>query len=207
MRWPRRSAKPEPADIEIEPEWSVPTTHASPGLQTLMSRVEDRENLRVLDLGPSLGSNIEFFGRCSTHVRIVDLLGDPGPPPEASDTRLDFPGSWGEYDLILAWDAFNYLQPDAIRALVSSLERLCRPGAALYSIIVTSEQMSALPMVYRIAEDAALEYRALTPVRLPSAGLNAAAMERFLAGFVIERSVVLRHGVLEIVAVRRDPEI
>jgi hypothetical protein len=207
MRWPRRSARTEPADIEIEPEWGVPIVHASPGFETVMSRVEGRADLRVLDLGSSQGANIEFLGRRAAHIRIVDLLGDSGPAPDASDGRLSFPESWGGYDLILAWDVFNYLEPDAVRTLVGSLERSCSPGSAIFLIIVTSEQMSARPLVYNIEDDATLKYRAVTPDRLPGAGLNAAAMERFLSGFVVERSVVLRHGVLEIVAVKPGPDI
>jgi len=207
MRWPLRSNKPGPADIEIEQVWSPPEIYSSPGLRTLMSRAEGHTGLRVLDLGSSVGSNIEFVTRLADHVRIADLMGagdsTEGPP----DDRLTFPESWGSYDLVLAWDVFNYLDADAIRRVVAGLEKLCEPGAGLFAIISTSELMSARPIVYRIIDHERLEYRPLTPERRPGARLTAAAMHRFLGRFEIERSFVLRHGVLELVAVKLEPGI
>jgi hypothetical protein len=205
MRWPLRSNKPGPADIEIEQASSLPATHASPGLQTLMSRAEGQTGLRVLDLGSSVGSNVEYLARLADHVRIVDLMGAGGSIEGPTDDRLTLPESWGAYDLVLAWDVFNYLDADAIRRVVAGLEKLCEPGAGLFAIISTSEQMSARPMVYRIIDNERLEYRALTPDRCPGAGLTAAAMDRFLGGFKVERSFVMRHGVLELVAVKPEP--
>jgi hypothetical protein len=205
MRWPLRSNKPGPADIETEKAWSLPAIRSSPGLQTLLSRAEGHTGLRVLDLGPSVGSNVEFLARFADHIRIADLMGAgdsmEGPP----DDRLMFPESWGFYNLILAWDVFNYLDADAIRRVVAGLEKLCEPRAGLFAIISTSEQMSARSMVYRIIDDERLEYQSVTPDRCPGAGLTAAAMDRYLGEFEVERSFVLRHGVLELVAVKPEP--
>jgi len=203
MRWRRRTDESPPPDSEIEPAWSLPVVHASPGLQTLISRVGDRTGLRVLDLGPALAANFRFFQGFSDHVRFVDLPGIGATAAGAEGTSCSFPGDWGAFDLVLAWDAFNYLDRRASGELVASLERLCRAGAGLFSMVFSSEDMSARPMEYRIVDEHQIAYRALTPDRRSSAGLTAAAMERLLGEFEVERSIVLRHGVLELVAVKR----
>ena len=57
------------------------TVHASPGLQSLYQRFQDRTGLDILELGPARGRNIEFWSRFSGSIFVADLRASLPLPP------------------------------------------------------------------------------------------------------------------------------
>ena len=75
------AADPEAAagiDKEGTNEDEGPTVHDSPALTEILGSLDPERPVRVLDLGPALPTNLEFYSRISTGVRIVPLLRDDG---------------------------------------------------------------------------------------------------------------------------------
>jgi hypothetical protein len=105
-------------------------------------------------------------------------------------------------DLVLAWDVLDHLEQPAAQALVRRLARLCRPGARMLAMVAISREQALAPIRFGIAGTDRLEYR---PGPLPpshGAVLSPAAVELLLTGFETVHSVVLRHGLREVVVVR-----
>jgi hypothetical protein len=111
-----------------------------------LSAVGQQDRPALLDLGPVVGSNVEFFGeRLACKLYIEDLYLDiesaasrgVRPGLEAALlSRLDL--GEASVDGILCWDIFDFLDRAAGLALASHLATLLRPGGALYGFFGTT---------------------------------------------------------------------
>ncbi len=90
----------------------------------------------LLDLGPVIGSNVEFFGeRLGCKLFIEDLFaefdrhsraGTLDDLAKAFDTR--FRHADGSVDGILCWDVFDFLPKAAAQSLARQIIRMLRPA-------------------------------------------------------------------------------
>ena len=216
MRWPSRPPGSQRA-TEGEAEKRAPEAvqlrgevHPSPGLAALLAGLRPGRGRWLLDLGPAVGRNLEVYSRIASGVRFTDLLADavdaegsavrsPALLPSSLERLL--PLDRPLFDVVLAWDLLNYLDPRETSAVVERLIRVCRPGAALHAMVYTGDQMPGRPLRCVLEAADAVRVEPLSEDRLPAPDLPPAEVERRLQGFRVERSFVLRHGVREYVAV------
>lgn len=100
----------------------------------------------LLDLGPVVGSNVTFFGeRLSCKLYIQDLYAEveralrAGTFEGVSDEfrrRLNLGGD--QFDGILCWDLFDFLDASTGKALAGHLAGLLRPGGVAYGFFGTT---------------------------------------------------------------------
>jgi hypothetical protein len=184
--------------------------HDSPGLAELFAGLDPDRDHRVLDLGPAVACNLEHYRRVASRVRFVDLLRvDPredlrGLEGDELERRLAelLPGDGDGPDLILTWDVLNYFDDRRAGPVARRVAALAAPGARLHTMIITAPTMSAEPNRYLIVAPGRLAYRTGSARLVPAPGLPPARVERWLEPLAVTRSVVLRHGVRELVAVR-----
>jgi hypothetical protein len=121
-------------------------TAASTVFPKFLSAVGRLERPVLLDLGPVVGPNVEFFGgRLSCKLHIGDLFREievaarsvsRSGLPTALVKRLDQgPES---VDGILCWDVFDYLDKATGLVLARHLESLLRRGGALHGFFGTT---------------------------------------------------------------------
>ena len=197
---------------EAEEEQRFVENHRSPGLKAALASIPADGTCRILDLGPSVAGNLEFVSSLASRVQIVDLLGGdtltgktayPGHRERVGVLSALADEHADSFPLVLVWDTFSYLPIEQAQAVVGELARLCRPDGRLLAIIVEADTMPASPNIYRIIDEESLAYELRTTDIRGGPQLPPAAVERLLAGFSIEHSYVLRHGVREYLAVRR----
>lgn len=119
---------------------------ASTVFPKFLSAVARLERPVLLDLGPVVGSNVEFFGgRVSCKLHIEDLYRDieaaarTGARAGLEAALLKRLGQGPEsVDGILCWDVFDFLERPIGLALASRLETLLRRGGALYGFFGTT---------------------------------------------------------------------
>jgi hypothetical protein len=194
---------------EVEPS-PAPAEHHAVAFAAALERLGGARGSRVLDLGPVVGANLEVFSRFARSVVIADLAaacglaesvrhGEPDRPARAVDAVLA--STYGQVDLVLAWDLLNYLSLDAVALLCGRLAERSAPGAALHALIATGTVMPARPGRWLIRAPDRLLLEASTIAERPAPGWLPAVVEKTLAGFRVERSVVLPTA-REILAVR-----
>jgi hypothetical protein len=165
----------------------------------------------VLDLGAACAANVAFFSRPRCRLYFADLIGEinsargatvPGSP---EDTLFEayLPPGHQSFDLVLAWDVFNYVDRDQALDLASRLARLCRAGARLFAIVGTGDTTPGRFRNYGIVDDGRVSCRMTGERAHTGRGFAPAAFERMLEGFRVEHSFVLTDGMREYVAVRR----
>ena len=125
--------------------------------------------------------------------------------PAAAFRRI-LPVDRDPFDVVLAWDVFNYLERDQLRCLASDLAWLSRPGALMLAFISTAREMPARAGGFQVADEATLLWRPREAPMRRSPMYPPADVERLVAGYTVVHSVLMRHGVREYVFERRpDP--
>jgi hypothetical protein len=183
------------------------TEFPAPGLKLALEHLP-RPGGSVLDLGPALGANIDFFGRVGARVRIADFehsIDDEG-------ARESIPAIWerklvhllpfddGErFDLVLAWDLPNYLGRERWPAVARRIAERLSPTGAFHLLARVGAQMPARPCIYRIVEPGLLSEQAIATSVVTAPRLPHAEVEKMNPGLVAPRSHLSKHGVQEYV--------
>jgi len=197
-----KTAVPEP---ERTPEELPPRAeiHRSPGFEAALADLIRADGIHVLDLGPAVPENIEFYSGFATRVQIIDAFRDVSDPVPAIRILNDLVGRYrGSFHLVLLWDSLNYLAPAQATEVVAAIVPLCRPEARCMAMVATSDTMPASPRRYRVVDANHLSYDGSTSEMLGAPQMTPAVVERVLGGFSIEHAFVLRNGIREYVATR-----
>ncbi len=184
----------------------IPDQHQSLALGLLVRRLGDGRRRRVLDLGPAIGGNVAFFAGLSCQVHIADLhqsLFPPGgprvrPEPRAFEELLarDLPPP-EHFELILAWDLLNYLEPTHIVLLARRLEAFSRPGTTLLAMVSTRKEIPDRPTRFEVHDPQHLRYGTDSSLLRPCPQYKEPELSRSMTAFEVESTFLLRNGVQE----------
>jgi len=191
-----------PEDLQLPP-----AAYQSLGLNALLRPLQSDRKYRILDLGPALGANVEFWSQFHCRLTLDDFYSNyrekMDSEPEASRERwiadlLSFDNQT-VFDVILVWDLFNYMDPDELRVLVRQLGRWCRKGTVLFALISSLPNISAKPALFRILDREHMSYQVRTRETRSCARHQPRDLARLLAGFEVSCSFLLRSGTQEYV--------
>lgn len=222
MAWLRRSNGGAPAAPAVDAAVEAPVTgppseieHSARGFEQALERLP-RPRGRVLDLGPALASNIAFFNRLGSRLRVADLEGSLReiglwPPTSAEPARWDremrsllAAGADERYDLVLAWDLPNYFGRDRWPAIATVLVERLAPRGILYLLARTGHDMPARPSLFRWKEADRLheEPRGTASVAPPK--LTHGEIERLHRGLAAAHSFLGKLGLQEFLLEHTD---
>ena len=114
----------------------------SSGWTQLVKTLRDQDGLRVLDIGSTSSSNINFLTGLGHSVYMANLLEDAADPqwntgeegaPFPADAFLRSSLDFGErlFDVVLFWDTGDYFPPELRQAVVTRLHEVMVPGGQL----------------------------------------------------------------------------
>ena len=167
LKWGAR--RPEPGDsggVALAPpvqERVMP----SRALVKFLSVLARQPSPLLIDLGPVIGANVEFFGdRLGCRMSIEDLLADVDRhtlagtlDALASGLSTRFRQADGSADGILCWDCFDFLDRASVQALAKQVVRLLRPGGVVMALFCTSSVERSGYTKYEIVDEKHLRYR------------------------------------------------
>jgi hypothetical protein len=195
---PGSDANPSTARVE-EP---VMTSKAFPKLLSVLSQ---QPAPVLLDFGPVIGGNVEFFGdRLGCKLFIEDIFSDLDRHTRAGtlddlaagfDTR--FRHEDGTVDGVLCWDCFDFLNKASVQALARQIVRLVRPGGVVMGLFCTSSVERSGYTKYEIVDERNLRYR-----QHPGAGGSRRALQnrdiiRMFEGLNVSDSFLLKNNTRE----------
>ncbi len=209
-----RSSEPEAAEgSEAGTAESTPRSeaHQSLALDLLVQHLGSVDRPALLDLGRACGDNVTFFSRFSASIQIADfyrsLLAegplarqDPRRFAAACARLLPYPGD-ARFDLVLAWDLFNYLSLAEIAALGRHLTRFCRPGTLIFCLLSIQREIAHHPQAFQVLDPQTLLYRGSSVGLMPCPRYREPDLARALAGFQVAKVFLLRNGMQEYVLV------
>jgi hypothetical protein len=166
---PRRSS--ETTSVAAEAGSLVPAdvpTSPTKALRKFLATLSACDAPVLLDLGPVIGSNLNFFGETlGCKVFIEDVFADLDRHLRAN--TLDklpaflegrFPHSDASFDGILAWDLIDYLDLPAAQVLARQLTRLLRVDGAVLGFFNANQPRGELNYTkYIVVDEATLRHR------------------------------------------------
>jgi hypothetical protein len=181
-----------------------------------MQELDGRTGYSILDLGAARGVNIGYWSQFGCRIWIEDLFRSIPPLPSVAeedesavvegifDEILDY-GADTRFDVILAWDLFNYVGPQLLEALVSRLTYYCHSGTYLFALISNLQQIPAEPIVFKIVDTERMVYETTTLDTRACPRYQPRDIARLMARFRVAGSFLLRHGMQEYVFVCEKP--
>jgi hypothetical protein len=187
-----------------------PADHGSPAMARVAEHLARGGRHQVLDFGRALQHNLDFLSRFPTRIffePLEDTLAelraiaaqaesDSAPPPPPFGGLFAYPAEV-RFDLILAWDLFDYLEPEHIAALRERLSPHLASDCLLFCLVSNQAEIPAAPQRYRILSEDRLAYEPQGPARIPGRQHSALALKTRLPDFSLERSFLLRNGMQE----------
>ena len=180
--------------------------HNSMGFAIVCEHLRKQEPPVVLDLGSLVSANIEFLSQFRCKLFIEDLAEGLNELNRlSSEDRLtdihNHLQTYGntQFDLILVWDLFNYLERRAMAALVEYLIQYSHRDTLMFSLICTRKQMREQPSRFEIVSEQQLRYEIDADAKRPCPYHNGTRILRDLPQFAAERTYLLRNGMQEYV--------
>ena len=182
------------------------------GLGALLQQLEEGRLYSILDLGPARPGNLDFWAPTARRICFEDYYctwaakGFVKPEEGGSyfpllAKLLSFRED-ARFDIVLAWDIFNYLDHDHVCALVEYIGRSCPPGAILLALVSSAVMIPARPTVFQIRDREHLSYENSSPIMKPSPRYQPRDVARMIPGFPVMNSFLLRHGIQEYLFLR-----
>ncbi|MBN4078784.1 hypothetical protein JYT96_02150 [Gammaproteobacteria bacterium AH-315-C21] len=177
--------------------------YRSPGLQLIFERISSGDKVNILDLGPPLSSNVEFFSSYHCRLYIADLLQSlslvdtywaesPAFSPMFPEL-LDFDES-EQFDIILGWDIVNYLSEDSIRRFSRFIARHTKADALCFFSLLTHKEMAVQPAIHRILEEGSLHCEQHDCGSCASPRFTQSRLLELMKEFQAHRSFLLQNG-------------
>jgi len=204
-RWPSRPTDHRPRETHA-PQTE---TRKSLALHALTSRLRADQKYNILDLGSSVGQNVEFFSGFCGKLYIQDLYDDlisfdyfsPSEDVELAkvyDYLLPFrPGT--RFDIVFAWDLLNYLEEGECRGLMAHLANFCRQDTLVFFMISTRKAIAERPAKYRILDSQTIACESRTGIMKSCPRYREPQLARMMPAFKVLNSFLLRSGVKEYV--------
>jgi predicted TPR repeat methyltransferase len=179
----------------------------APLFRSLVERLEEGERAVILDLGPAQPATVSLFSNFRCRLEIADIaeglssLDEEDETPEALRNKAEslLPERRDEpTDLVLCWDLLNYLNPPALKALMTCVAERGRPGMKAHALIAYSaSRMPATPNRYAPTKDYRLKVLPTTSREIDSPRYTPETLGQRLPHYRRERAMLLRNGMQE----------
>ena len=183
----------------------------SKGLPKFIAGLSQMDAPLLLDFGPVIGSNVEFFGeRLGCKLFIEDLLADIDRHTRAGtlDTLPDaivkrFRHGDASVDGILCWDVFDFLDKKAATALATQIVRMLKPGGLVMGFFCSLPVDQASLTKYEIVDEKSLRHRPHAGSAGPKRVLQNRDIIRMFEGLVVSDSFLLKTNTREMLLRRK----
>lgn len=183
-----------------------PLTQASKLLPSLFRHLDSEQLVTVFHVGPAMPETVDFFSglRCKLHfidlfaeLPFVDSEDNPRSLERQFAALLRLPPDT-RFDICLFWDLFNYLDGEAVRALLRVLRPYLTQHSLAHAFSVHNLKMPESRHIYGIQQFDALSYRPRADARPGYAPHSQRELTALLDCFRVERSVLLSDSRLEL---------
>jgi hypothetical protein len=131
------------------------------------------------------------------------VVGDhQGPNPDRG-LPAPLPRPSRRFDVILAWDWINYLDPHALKSFGRDIAGSARSGTQLHALIhYRAVEMPKNPQDFRLSVDGRLGHVTAVGEQCPAPRYSPKALEKAMPEWRVERTLLLNNGMQEFVLER-----
>ena len=184
---------------------TVPDDYTSFVLPGLLDLVRRPPKKTILDLGPALGENVRWMQGSKLYIaNFFETLTESGAASRLDakafrancERLLQFPEDV-RFDLVLVWDLFNYLSLPEVEVLAQRLVAVSREGTRIMALVSIQKTIPDRPFRFMIRNEDSLRYEVLTSAQRDCPRHTEAEILKRMAGFRVERGMLLRNGMRE----------
>ena len=111
--------------------------------------------------------------------------------------HFNFPET--SFDAIIAWDVFNYYDPESVRVVAAEVRRVLKPGGLVLAYFDTARtEEPAAPWRYRIVDDKRIQCDPMTGRRMLRQVYQNRDIEKMFAGLRIVELYFLKNSMREV---------
>ncbi|MFL0799332.1 MAG: hypothetical protein K6L80_02695 [Agarilytica sp.] len=178
--------------------------HRSPALTAIYNEIKNSDRNRVLELGPMNAGCFQLFSELSCKIQVQDLGTSLRDHLSSGNEIIDFDvldclDNYNEnekFDVILAWDLFNYLDLVQIHALFEHLQPYCKANTLLYMLRYVEKNIPDKPRVFSVKDKYLLELSE-EPVSLrQTPNYSTMALLKSLPGYYMQDTLLGQMGML-----------
>lgn len=116
----------------------------SSGWKDMLKHLRSQESLRVLDIGPTSSTNINYITSLGHSIYMANLVEEAAKPEwvtagENGETGFDVEGflaanlnfSGRNFDIVLIWDTADYLPEPLVAPVFSRIHKVMEPGGLM----------------------------------------------------------------------------
>lgn len=172
----------------------------------------------VLDIGPVIGSNIEFFLNLGIKVYMEEFLPAYGSPKYTAlvDDKVtldekkffaeNFSYSDDFFDGLICWDFLSYLDPKFAKVFADRIAAKMKPDSFVLGFFRTQRGEGPVPLhKYRISSESLLEYVPIGQQMEIRKVYQTRDVTQLFAGYESQRFYLLKHNMLEVLLRKRTP--
>jgi hypothetical protein len=180
-------------------------------LKDFINNVVKKENPVVLDIGPVIGSNIEYFLNFGIKIYMEDFLAAYNKPRYTVfvDDKLTLDEkkffsenfSYGDnyFDGLICWDILNYLETKFARSFVEKISAKMKPSSFVLGFFQTLKGKGpAAVHKYRVLDESNLEYIPLELKMEARKIYQSREINQLFPGYQSQKFYLLKHNVLEV---------
>ncbi len=158
-------------DIPKQAVISKYSVHPTTVLKEFIQYLTKKDSPTVLDIGPVIGSNIEYFFNYGIKTYMEDFLVAYTRPKYSvlTDDKLtldeqtffaeNFTYEKEFFDGLICWDIVNYLDAAFARSFVERISNQMKPNSLVMGFFhIQKTQAFATAHKYRVVDDSSLEY-------------------------------------------------
>jgi hypothetical protein len=117
----------------------------SSGWNELLKHLRAQESLRILDIGPTSSTNINYITNLGHSIYMANVVeeaskpewlvpGEPGSEPSFAverflESNLNFSGRM--FDVVILWDTADYLHESLVVPILSRIHEVLQPGGLM----------------------------------------------------------------------------
>ncbi len=185
---------------------SADPVFATKALRKFLTSLTSRQSPVLLDLGPVVGSNVNFFGeQLGCKIFVEDIFADI--ERHARDGKLEalpdffkkrFPQADATFDGILCWDVIDYLDRASAHELAAQMTRVLRPDGALLGFFAVGPVRETRYTKYVIVDEVNLQHRSYPASRGRGTSLLNRDIIRMFSALRVSDSFLLQNNLREI---------
>jgi hypothetical protein len=187
----------------------------SSGWKELMKHLQTEESLRILDIGPTSSTNINYITTLGHSIYMANVVeeaskpewliaGEPGEEPRFDVDRflqnnLNFSGR--KFDVVILWDTVDYLPEPLVTPFLSRIHEVLQPGGLMLAFFHQTSSPDNVFCRYHLTDTDVVEMQRAGNYPLLNI-YNNRKIENMLSGFSNYRFFLAKDSLREVIITR-----
>jgi 2-polyprenyl-3-methyl-5-hydroxy-6-metoxy-1,4-benzoquinol methylase len=187
----------------------------SSGWKELLKHLKGQESLRVLDIGPTSSTNINYITSLGHSIYMANLVeeavrpewvipGESGEEPRYDverffETNLNFSGR--NFDVVILWDTVDFLPEPLVEPVFAKLHEVIAPGGQMLAFFHTNNDPATVFCRYHLTDTEVVEMQKAGSYPLLNTYSNR-KIENLLRDFSSYRFFLAKDNLREVIITR-----